>query len=346
MLLDSYNRNIDYMRLSVTDRCNLCCSYCMPEEGVRMKAHNEILAYEEIERFANAAVKAGISKIRLTGGEPLVRRDIVSLVGMLANIDGIEDLALTTNGILLSDYGEALKDAGLMRVNISLDSFDPATYEKLTRCGDLERAMAGLRMAIELGFEPVKVNVVLIKGVNDDPGEFIKLIYDYPVHVRFIELMPVSVTDKGSFLSIAEFETKIAAYGEVENIDNTKEKLPIGAGPARYITLKGALGTIGFISAVSNHFCNRCNRIRLTPDGKLRTCLFSETEFDIRKLLRANVSEEGLVAFIKNAVLKKPEQHNIGMNCDMKQGTDIRSEKRNEPLEQNRQRRSMSQIGG
>jgi cyclic pyranopterin phosphate synthase len=311
MPFDSFNRKIDYMRLSVTDRCNLRCSYCMPEEGVKIKPHKEILLYEEIKRFATAAARTGISKIRVTGGEPLVRKDIVDLIKMLAAIDGIEDLSLTTNGLLLAEYGQSLKDAGLNRVNISLDSLDPAVYKRLTRRGELSKAISGLQAAIELGLEPVKVNAVLIKGVNDNPKDFIKLIYDYPVHVRFIELMPVSMTDKDSYLSVAEFEKNISSYVDVENIENLEGKAPKGAGPARYITFKGALGTIGFISAVSNHFCSRCNRIRLTADGKLRPCLFSNTEFDIREQLRSNKSEDELAAFIEEVIRKKPERHNI-----------------------------------
>jgi cyclic pyranopterin phosphate synthase len=314
----------------------------MPEAGVKPKSHQEILSYEEIEAFAKAAVKAGISRIRLTGGEPLVRRDIVSLVEMLSGIEGLKDVSLTTNGVMLPRYGKALKKAGLNRVNISLDSLDPVIYRRLTRLGDVNRVLEGLKVAIELGFDPVKINVVLIRGVNDDPYDFIKLIHDYPVHVRFIELMPVSISDFTSYIPIDEFKTKVAdcinnrfgksagvganmgstvAAGadhdklirsgmELKEIDSSNGK-PYGAGPAHYVTVEGAKGSIGFINAISNHFCDRCNRIRLTADGKLRPCLFSNTEFDVREQLRLNKNEEDLAAFIGDVIRRKPERHGI-----------------------------------
>ncbi len=307
-LYDRYNRKIDYLRVSVTDRCNLRCLYCMPQEGVKPKSHDEILSYEEIKLLAAAAVKAGISKVRLTGGEPLVRKDAVKLVEMLANIPGLKDISLTTNGTLLPEFGEELKRAGLRRVNISIDSLDPQTYKKITRIGKLEHALAGLNKSSELGFEPVKVNTVLVKGINDDPRDFVKLIYDYPVHVRFIELMPISKRDPGLFLPIDELKANLAHYGSPEEAEG-----PQGAGPARYVTFKGALGTIGFISPISHHFCSTCNRLRLTPDGKLRACLFSDEEFDIRPVLRDNLSEEEIIAFIRNVLVSKPEEHNIAV---------------------------------
>jgi len=320
-LYDKYSRKIDYLRISVTDKCNLRCSYCMPEEGVKPKSHDEILRYEEIERFARAAVEAGISKIRLTGGEPLVRRDIVRLVEMLSGIPVLGDLSLTTNGLLLPDYGEALKAAGLRRVNISIDSLDPETYKTLTRVGDLGRALSGMKKALEIGFDPVKVNTVLVKGVNDDPRDFVRLIYDYPVHVRFIEFMPISKRDPSLYLSINEVKERLVSYGDAEQVAG-----PVGAGPASYVTFKGALGTIGFISPISNHFCSSCNRLRLTPDGKLRACLFSDLEFDVRPVLRDSASEEEIISFIRNVLDNKPERHAAG---------------KKEKIE-----RLMSQIGG
>ncbi|HEY3374956.1 MAG TPA: GTP 3',8-cyclase MoaA [Candidatus Aquicultor sp.] len=306
-LRDSYNRKIDYLRIAVTDRCNLRCSYCMPEEGVEPKPHEDILTYEEIERFAKAAVKAGISKIRLTGGEPLVRKDIIKLVDMLTHIPGLNDVSLTTNGILLPKYGKALQEAGLKRINISIDSLNPEVYRTLTRCGSVERALEGMKTALEFGLTPVKVNAVLIRGINDDPKDFIKLIYDYPVHVRFIEFMPVGDWDSDRYISIDELKAKIAKYGPVAPVSGPK-----GAGPATYVTFEGALGTLGFISAMSNHFCSSCNRLRITPDGKLRVCLFSDTEFDIRAKMCEVESGDELVAFIQEVTRNKPERHNAG----------------------------------
>ena len=321
-LFDQYNRRIDYFRISVTDRCNLRCLYCMPKEGIKPKAHSQILSYEEIKRFAEAAVAAGVSKIRLTGGEPLVRKDIVKLVGMLATIPGVADLALSTNGLLLGEYAAALKEAGLRRVNISLDSLNPEIYQKLTRFGNVGQVVSGIEKALEFGLKPVKVNTVLLKGLNDDPRDFIKLIYDYPVHVRFIELMPISeLKNADYFVSIDELKSRLVRYGRLK-----PAKGPQGAGPAEYVTLDGALGTIGFISAISNHFCAACNRLRLTPDGKLRACLFSDAEFDIRPVLRDNYSEKEIIASIRNVLSNKPNRHNISDN--------------------GRPKRLMSQIGG
>lgn len=308
-LYDSFNRKIDYLRISVTDRCNLRCFYCMPEEGIQAKPHSEILAYEEIETFARAAVKAGIAKIRLTGGEPLVRKDILKLVAMLASIPGLDDLSMTTNALLLGEYAADLKAAGLKRLNISLDSLDPEVYQRLTRKGDVDRALAGMKKALEAGLTPVKINTVLIRGVSDDPEDFIKLIYDYPVHVRFIEFMPIGEWDAVNFISINEFRAGLGRFGKAIEVEG-----PAGAGPARYVSFKGAKGTFGFISPISRHFCGECNRLRLTPDGKLRVCLFSDQEFDIRPKLKQAQSEEEIVEFIKDVANSKPEKHRADEN--------------------------------
>jgi len=304
-LYDKHSRRIDYLRISVTDRCNLRCFYCMPEGGVSLKPHEDMLGYEDIKRFAEAAIEAGISKIRLTGGEPLVRKDAVSLVEMLTAIPGLNDMSLTTNGLLLPEYGDELKRAGLKRVNISIDSLDPRVYRQVTRHDSVGKALAGMKKALELGFAPVKINAVLMRGINDDPGDFVRLIYEYPVHVRFIELMPVGKWDPKLYVSTDEFRANLERYGSIEVVDG-----PAGAGPARYFGFKGALGTIGFISPISNHFCKACNRLRLTPDGKLRTCLFSDAEFDIKSKLRDNLlSKEEIIHFIRNVLDSKPERH-------------------------------------
>ncbi|MBE0447356.1 MAG: GTP 3',8-cyclase MoaA [Actinobacteria bacterium] len=306
-LYDRFDRRIDYLRVAITDRCNLRCFYCMPENGIELKPHEDLLSYEEIQRFAEAAVEAGISKIRLTGGEPLIRKDAVSLVKMLAATPGLSDMSLTTNGLLLPEYGDALKEAGLRRVNISIDSLDPETYQKLTRYGNIERSIAGMKKALSLGFKAVKINTVLIRGINDDPEDFIKLIYNYPVHVRFIELMPISKWDPNLYVSIDELKAKLEDYGLIGPVEG-----PVGAGPAKYFGFKGALGTVGFISPISNHFCGGCNRLRLTPDGKLRPCLFSDIEFDIKSILRDNVSKEEIILVIRDVLNSKPEKHEAG----------------------------------
>ncbi|HZD60886.1 MAG TPA: GTP 3',8-cyclase MoaA [Anaerolineae bacterium] len=306
-LYDRFNRKIDYLRISVTDRCNLRCLYCMPEDGIQSKPQKDLLSYEEIQRFAEAAVEAGISKIRLTGGEPLVRKDIVSLVEMLAAIPGLNDLSLTTNGLLLPEHGEKLKQAGLQRINISIDSLDPHVYRRITHTGSLDAALAGMKKALELGFAPIKINTVLMRGVNDDPADFIRLIYEYPVHVRFIEFMPIGRWDRTLFMPVNELKAKLEGHGLMGPVDG-----PAGAGPAKYFNVKGTLGTVGLISPMSNHFCGTCNRLRLTPDGKLRPCLFSDAEFDIKPALRHNVSKEEILLMIQDVLNDKPERHKAG----------------------------------
>jgi cyclic pyranopterin phosphate synthase len=303
-LYDRFNRKIDYLRLSITDRCNLRCFYCMPEKGIPTKPCQDILTYEEIRDFATAAITAGISKIRLIGGEPLIRRDVAKLIRMLISIPGLKDLSLTTNGYLLEEYLFDLKKAGLKRVNISIDSLDEATYKRITRVGELKKVLRGLKKALEMGLEPVKINVVLLKGINEDPRDFVSLTFDYPVHVRFIEFMPIGKENPwypSLYVSINAFKEKLLKYGEL-----IEDGGPVGAGPASYAKFKGAIGTVGFISPISNHFCNTCNRLRLTPDGRLRTCLFSNSEVNVKEKLRENLKIEELINFIRAVLQNKP----------------------------------------
>lgn len=302
-LIDPYKRKIDYLRLSITDRCNLRCTYCMPEKGIHAKPHSEILTLEEILAFARSAVDAGLTRIRLTGGEPLVRKGVVGLIAKLNAIPELEEVSMTTNGILLEEMADDLFAAGLRRVNISIDSLVPEVYKKLTRWGTLERALAGMRAALKLGMAPVKINAVVLKGINDDFEPFAKLSYDYPVHVRFIEYMPAFYEEKkGDFISGEELEAKVRAFGDVYDADS-----PGGAGPARYFRLKGAKGTLGIIGSSKGHFCESCNRVRLTADGKLRTCLFSDREIDILPALRRGGNPEEIKAIIRKAIEVKPK---------------------------------------
>jgi cyclic pyranopterin phosphate synthase len=278
------SRRVDYLRLSVTDRCNLRCVYCMPPEGVVPRRHDEILSYEELLAFAEAAVAAGITRVRVTGGEPLVRKGLVSFVERLAAIDGITDLSLTTNGVLLPACAAELRAAGLARVNVSIDSLDAGRYAQLTRGAQLTDALAGLDAALVAGFSPVKVNAVLLAGVEDEVDGFVELTRRREVHVRFIEYMPLDrrlAADHG-FVPAGFVLERLHAYHRVEAVDG-----PFGLGPARYYRVPGALGTIGFIAGVSDHFCARCNRLRLMADGRLKTCLFSapERELDVRPLI-------------------------------------------------------------
>ncbi len=308
MLIDTYHRRISYLRISLTDRCNLRCIYCMPPEGIKLLDHAEILSFEEILRIASAAARLGISRIRITGGEPLVRKGIVDLVADLIRLPGIEDVSLTTNGILLSDHAAALRGAGMRRVNISLDTLDAEKYKRITRGGDIQRVLEAVSEARRQGFAPIKINVVAMRGINDDEIEqFARLTLERPVHIRFIEFMPVGIStdwDQNSFISSSETRDIISRVGPLEPVERCGK-----SGPAAMYRLDGAAGQLGFISPLSNHFCDTCNRMRLTADGKLRTCLFSDQEIDLKQLLRGSVSEQGLEQIIADAIKTKPKGH-------------------------------------
>jgi len=308
-LSDSFKRPINYLRVSVTDRCNLRCIYCMSSDGVCLIPHDDILTYEEINLVVQAAAELGISKIRITGGEPLVRLGLSELIGMLAQIKGIDDISLTTNGILLSRYAAELKSAGLRRVNVSLDTLKPDKFEFITRGRRLEEVLEGIEVAKSVGLTPVKLNMVVMAGINDDElPDFAAKTIDEGWHVRFIEFMPV--TDGGAVslqsISAAEIRRRLEQLGTLEPC------LPeAGNGPAKYFRFPQAKGTIGFITPVSEHFCFHCNRLRLTSDGKLRPCLLSEDEIDLRQALRSGVSLAGLKPLIEKAVASKPLHHRL-----------------------------------
>ncbi len=279
---DRVQGRVDYLRLSITDRCNLRCAYCMPPEGVPARAHGEILSYEELAAFARVAAGCGISKVRITGGEPLVRHGCADLVAMLARTSGIRDLSLTTNGTLLARFAGELRDAGLSRVNISLDSLDEARFAEVTRGGRLGDALAGLDAAFAAGFAPVKVNTLLLEGVEDELPAFVDLTRAREVHVRFIEFMPLDrrLGGSGRLVPAPQVLQRLRELYEL-----VPHEGPLGHGPAQYWHVPGALGTIGFIAGVSEHFCESCNRLRLTADGRLRTCLFSGEETAVRPLI-------------------------------------------------------------
>ena len=307
-------RRIDYLRVSVTDRCNLRCVYCMPEAGVPLVERGEILSLEEMGLLIEAAAATGVTRVRFTGGEPLLRRGLTSLIRTTAGLPGITDVALTTNGILLGDMAGELKAAGLSRVNVSLDSLRPERFAAMTRGGDLEQVRRGIAAALAAGLEPVKINAVIVRGLNDDEVEDLaRLTVDPGLHVRFIELMPIS--DAARFLpdrlvTAAEIRERLAGWGRWETADG-----PVGGGPARYMRLPGAAGTVGFISALSDHFCGSCNRLRLTANGCLRACLYHGAEWDTRGLLRAGYPRErllaGLGAVIQEAAAAKPAGHQL-----------------------------------
>jgi len=308
-LSDSFQRPINYLRISVTDRCNLRCVYCMPAEGVDLMSHNDILSYEEIHTVVKAAAEMGINKVRLTGGEPLVRAGLPELVRLLAGIHSIDDISLTTNGTLLAEYATELKEAGLHRVNVSLDTLKPDRFEQITRCGNLEDTLAGIEAARAAGLNPVKINVVAMGGINDDElVDFAAKTVSDGWHVRFIEHMPVNGDDSGliKLVSVKEMRQRIETLGKLE-----PWKVDVGNGPAKYFRLPDATGTIGFITPVTEHFCYQCNRLRLTADGKLRPCLLSEDEIDLREPLRQGASAEELKNLIEKATASKPQGHRL-----------------------------------
>ncbi len=312
---DNFGRNISYLRISITDRCNLRCLYCMPEEGVEFKPHAEVLSYEEIEKVVRAAAPLGITKIRITGGEPLVRKDLPDFIKTLRTIPGIQEIALTTNAILLPRLAYPLKVAGLDRVNISLDSLRPERYKEITRGGDLAKVLHGINLALDLGLKPVKINVVVVKDFNDDEVmDFVEFARDNEVHVRFIEFMSIgeSRTWKNrGYVENNKLKDRIGLKTKALTALSQEEVEVLGNGPAQYFKPKGALGTIGFISPVSNHFCAQCNRLRLTADGMLRPCLLSDRYVDIKTALRSGAGLPELQSLIKQAIWNKPIEKEI-----------------------------------
>ncbi|MCI8284486.1 MAG: GTP 3',8-cyclase MoaA [Firmicutes bacterium] len=305
-MIDNFGREINYLRISITDRCNLRCKYCMPEAGVsNIIPHDQILSFEEILRLTEAAAKLGISKIRLTGGEPLVRNSIVDLIGRMNDIDGIDEIDITTNGVLLADLAEDLKKAGVKRVNISLDTLDHEKYAEITRGGDLNKVLAGIKEAQRVGLTPIKINVVALGGFNEDEfGDFIELTRDNDISVRFIELMPIGSADVGENYRFISNEEILKRFPELEPME--KEKFSVAVN----YKLPEAKGNVGFISALSNHFCAECNKIRLTSDGKIKPCLHSNDELDMKKVLAEGSDEEVLEA-LKASIGYKVEHHKL-----------------------------------
>jgi cyclic pyranopterin phosphate synthase len=310
-LIDSYGRKIDYLRISITDHCNLKCHYCTPFSGRSHLERSEILTYEEMLNVARAAAAIGITKIRVTGGEPLVRKGVVEFCRMLSEIDGLKSLALTTNGVYLEEMAEPLFKAGVRRINISLDTLRPERFEKITGFNRLPRVMAGIRSAEQIGMNPIKINTVVMRGINDDEIEDLaRLTLEKTYHVRFIELMPTDSSAYGNyeslFISVEEFMKKIHQIGRVQI-----EPATDSYGPARLCKLPGAVGKVGFIAPISWHFCGSCNRLRLTADGKIKTCLFSQEEIDIKTALRAGATQNNIIDIIRQAVASKPSGHHL-----------------------------------
>ncbi|HYL74046.1 MAG TPA: GTP 3',8-cyclase MoaA [Bryobacteraceae bacterium] len=310
-LVDTFNRIHDNLRISVTDRCNVRCFYCMPEEGVKYMPHAEILSFEEIERFARVAVSLGVTKLRVTGGEPLVRRDLPVLIRMLSAIPGVKDLALTTNGVLLAKHAAELYDAGLRRVNVHLDTLDRARFERITRRDDLEKVLEGIEVARRLGIGPIKINAVAVKNlVEPDIVPLARFGREHGMEIRYIEFMPLDaqgIWGRSSVLTAGEIiETlsrEIAPLVEIPDGDPR--------APATEYRFADGIGQVGFIASVSRPFCLNCNRIRLTSDGKLRYCLFAIEETDVKTLLRNGAPDEEIAATIRATVHKKWIGHEI-----------------------------------
>lgn len=306
--VDPYERRIDYLRLSITDRCNLRCTYCMPENGHSRLSHWDVLRYEEILRLAHIAIGMGISKIRITGGEPLVRKDALYLCRQIAEIPGLKSLSLTTNGVLLSRFAEGLRAAGIQRINISLDTLKPEKFKAITRHDNFREVWQGILDAHEAGFSPIKLNAVVMQGVNDDEIEDLaRLTYSYPFHVRFIEFMPFQVDGHSNrFLSSDAILSRLSLVAPLIPTQSRNSN-----GPASHYRFPDAQGVIGIISPISHHFCPTCNRLRLTSDGKLRNCLFATSETDVKPALRNGGSDKDLIQIIRTAISEKPEKHTL-----------------------------------
>jgi GTP 3',8-cyclase len=311
-LVDAFRRPITYLRISVTDRCNLRCVYCMPEAGLPWIPKPDILTFEEIVSIVRAAASVGVRSIRLTGGEPLIRRELDRLVAMIAAIPGIEDIALSTNGLLLEAQAPALRAAGLARANISLDTLREDRFTAIARRPGLGKVLAGIDAAIAAGLAPIKINTVVMRGSNDDELEdFAKLTRERAVHVRFIEVMPVEENvglQRDAWVSSDEVLERLRTLGELHPVPN-----PHGNGPARTFAYEGAPGSVGVISPLAHDYCETCNRVRLSADGNLKLCLFGDHLIDLRTPLREGGGEDAIVALLRGAMHVKPERHHLAL---------------------------------
>jgi cyclic pyranopterin phosphate synthase len=310
-LIDQYNRHLNYLRLSITDRCNLRCIYCAPGGMLPKLSHDEVLRYEEILRIVRLGVQLGITKVRLTGGEPLVRNGVYGFIKELVSVEGLGDVSLTTNGVLLSDNIEKIQAAGIRRINISLDTLKKEKFKYITGYDVFDKVWQGIEKAYALGFDPIKINVVALKGFNND--EFVdlaKLSFSYPFHIRFIEYMPIGnpLMKSEDYILADDIRLRLESLGEL--IPVQKHLLD---GPAERFKFKGAQGEIGFIRPMSHHFCGECNRLRLTANGQLRPCLLSDRQEDLRGPLRSGCSDRELAEVFFKAVRHKHESHKLGL---------------------------------
>lgn len=308
-LIDKYNRCLNYLRISITDRCNLRCVYCVPNDKNPNLPHKEILRYEEILRLVRIGVRLGISKVRVTGGEPLIRKGVYDFLSKLTKINGLADVSLTTNGILLRDNIKKIKSAGIKRINVSMDTLNRQKYKDITGHDMFDQVWEGIELAQSQGFNPIKINVVALNGINDDElTDIAGLSFSYPFHIRFIEYMPIGASHMniGKQLLAPEIKKRINALGQLIPVKNG-----VNDGPAKRYKFKGAQGEIGFIHAISKHFCNECNRLRLTASGKLRACLLSDHQEDLKGPLREGCLDSELADVFLRAVSHKPYDHNV-----------------------------------
>jgi cyclic pyranopterin phosphate synthase len=308
-LIDNYNRHLNYLRISITDRCNLQCRYCVPQDLIPKLSHAEILTYEEILRVVRIATRLGISKVRVTGGEPLVRKGVYEFLHELTATEGLKDVSLTSNGVLLKDNLEKIQAAGISRINVSLDTLNPVKFREITGYDKFDRVWQGIEKAHQMGFYPIKLNIVALKGINDEElVEMARLSFRYPFHVRFIEYMPIGQSDfnPDSLLLAPEIKNRISAMGNLVTVQEAETD-----GPARRYQYEDAIGEIGFIPAISQHFCNKCNRLRLTASGQLRPCLLSDHQEDLKEAVRQNCSDQQLADIFIKAVRQKPSDHNL-----------------------------------
>jgi cyclic pyranopterin phosphate synthase len=309
-LVDKYNRHLNYLRLSITDRCNLRCIYCAPGGMVPKLAHDDILRYEEILRIVRLGVQLGITKVRLTGGEPLVRNGVYDFLREMVNVKGLKDVSLTTNGVLLSDNIDKIQSAGIKRINISLDTLQREKFKHIAGYDVFDRVWEGIEKANAMGFYPIKLNVVALKGFNDDEfTDLAKLSFAYPFHIRFIEYMPIGnpLMKSEDYILADDIRSQLKGLGELEPVP--KRQLD---GPAERFKFKGAKCEIGFIRPMSHHFCGECNRLRLTANGQLRPCLLSDRQEDLRRPLRSGCSDSELAEVFFKAVRRKHEAHEFG----------------------------------
>lgn len=308
-LIDKYNRNLNYLRVSIIDRCNLNCIYCLPHERIPKIPHHEILRYEEILRLVRIAVNLGVSKVRVTGGEPLFRKGVYHFLNQLTGIDGLSDVSLTTNGVLLKDNIQEIKAAGINRINISIDTLNKKKFARITGHDLFDQVWEGIELAEQMGFDPIKLNVVPLQGINDDElPDIARLSFTRPFHIRFIEYMPMGSNPMFSSrqLLTPEIKKRLRPLGELIAIDKSKND-----GPAKRFKFESAVGEIGFIQPISRHFCNACNRLRLTASGQLRPCLLSDHQQDLKTLLRKGGSDSELADLFIQAIRNKPFEHNL-----------------------------------